>query len=907
MSAQIVSYNDSVRAVIRAVSDFGFATFDLAGPPRRLSSPKHTLPLIESGVDVRRVKVLQTPSTLYRGLPPGESWLGVSQRTLARIWAAFLVGEDPQRRLDAQRATPLMHQLSLVQHVFEKARLRKVLIADEVGLGKTIEAGLIVKRLIDSGARLRILYLAPARLVSNVAFEFRDKLDLDARCWVAGSGIDARLDSDRLVVASIHKAVFGANMKVVVESGPWDVLIVDECHHLSDWGHQGGSANRFYRLVSQLAQGIPTNGRLILMSGTPHQGSATRFRNILRLLSDDGNSVDSAAGRVIFRTKDRVRDWKGKPLFPGREIHQPHVVQLGETYEQWYRAVGALYDTTSADGARGRASGWAKGQALQWAASSVQAGLGFLIRLAMRRLGWTLKNDSLTKAISALRPYRGGDPEESLVSLFQRLQKQVGAQLQAEDTLGDDEELDEEEWRPDPRALSELLVDGVSLIQSGVANTKWEALIPLIREAGEEKIVFFAQPVETVTFVKHFLRNRFGQEPCIVIGNQSEEERREQVASFQDEKGPRFLVSSRAGGEGLNMQCARRLIHLDVPWNPMELEQRIGRVHRFGSRQTVIVDTIVAAGSREINMYQAAREKLRIIAQQLDPEEFELLFSRVMTLVPPKEFEDILRQSDLLSGGSASDQIGKLVTEGYKAWREFDDEYYKNSEQIQSLNPGQASLLDLTRFLIKYCGAIIGPTTTRTLFEHQRSEIVAIDEEISTLVFGDAVYACEEWNGVVSKLVDGRQIAQLGLNVPAISKEIGAAFFPDRPVGAAYLNRPPDLGEHAPPGPFALLFLLRQTLSFHGERQSEAGLTFHAFRISGEPYSAQKLSSQAAAELLRKLSDSSRIKDPSRTNLEDAVVEREIQLVEELRRPTEKEIEARLRHVVWPVGAIIVA
>ena len=238
----LVSYNGSLRAVLRCVPDFGFETYDLAAPPRRLLSARTATPLVETGVDVRRVERVPPPSALLQGLPGGESWLGVSQRTLARVSAAFLVGEDPQRRLDAQSAATLMHQLSLVQHVVENPSLRKVLIADEVGLGKTIEAGLLVKRVLEGNTQLRVLYLAPARLVSNVAFEFRDKLNLDARRWVAGSAADARLDDDRLVVASIHKAVFGDNLQRVVESGPWDVLIVDECHHLSDWGMDGGEA-----------------------------------------------------------------------------------------------------------------------------------------------------------------------------------------------------------------------------------------------------------------------------------------------------------------------------------------------------------------------------------------------------------------------------------------------------------------------------------------------------------------------------------------------------------------------------------------------------------------------------------------------------------------------------------------
>src|SRR5262249_5068338 len=159
----------------------------------------------------------------------------------------------------------------------------------------------------------------------------------------------------------------------------------------------------------------------------------------------------------------------------------------------------------------------------------------------------------------------------------------------------------------------------------------------LIADAGNEKIVLFAQPVETVWVVAKFLESRYQESPAIILGDQSDDDRRKQVSQFQSRSGPQFLVSSRAGGEGLNLQSARRLIHLDVPWNPMELEQRVGRIHRFGSRKTVIVDTLVVAGSREVDMYRIARERLRLIASQLDPEQFETLFSRVMSLVPPAE------------------------------------------------------------------------------------------------------------------------------------------------------------------------------------------------------------------------------------------------------------------------------
>jgi hypothetical protein len=349
------------------------------------------------------------------------------------LYATYLISEDPQRRLDVHKAATLMHQVSLVQHILGDPKLKKVLIGDEVGLGKTIEAGLLIKRLIDENPTIRVLYLAPARLVSNVVNELRQKLDIDARKWSAGNTGDARLESDRIVVASIHKAVFGDNPKCMIDGGPWDVIFVDECHHLSDWGISGGNPNQSYKLVHQLVNSQPSDGRLFLMSGTPHQGSEARFKNLLRLLADEGQSLESVAGKVIYRTKDRIKDWRGQPLFPSRQINPPTVVQLGLAYEQWYEGIGSLYDQGRDGGSNSRATGWAKGQALQWAASSVQAGLGFLVRLSMRRLGWGVEHKELNGAMAALRPYRGGAVNEPIPALFARLIKQVGLQKDNDD------------------------------------------------------------------------------------------------------------------------------------------------------------------------------------------------------------------------------------------------------------------------------------------------------------------------------------------------------------------------------------------------------------------------------------------------------------------------------------------
>jgi hypothetical protein len=712
-----------------------------------------------------------------------------------------------------------------------------------------------------------------------------------------------------VVIASIHKAVFGDNFDKVVNSGPWDVLIVDECHHLSDWNPLGGKPNQSFRLVSQLTKAQPAGARLILMSGTPHQGSEARFRNILRLLSDDGKDISSAAGRVIFRTKDRVRDWRGAPLFPARSVRPPVVVQLGEQYERWYERVALLYEATGLNGVRLRAAGWAKGQALQWAASSVQAGLGFLARLGIRRLGWSLENESLSAALSVLRPYRGGPPNEPLPILFERMRKQIGNHVLPEEGEEDEEEWEEQPWRPDPRLLAELLQEGINLIRSGAAHVKWETLCDLIDGAGDEKIVLFAQPVETVTVVAEHLAARYGVKPALIIGNQSDEERTAQVSRFQAEDGPRFLVSSKAGGEGLNMQRARYLIHLDVPWNPMDLEQRIGRIHRFGSRKTIVVDTVVAAGSREVDMYRIARDKLAMAVRHLDPEQFEGLFSRVMSLLPPKELESILGEvSGPLFGNSyAAEESGRLVTEGFRLWSDFDQKYRRQAETIRAINPGEATWADLGNFLVRYAGATDGPGANFSSFEFSEDEIVEVEQSLPTVRIGGMSFVCGDTGGLPAVAEDGATAHRLGINLQSVQSCLRDAFAPNRSCGVAFIKGPEWLSTEPEGGAATCFFVfLRQRLQQEGGRWVEVGVELKVFRISAssEP---QGLNPTEAARMVRAFSTATRLRDPQKIVLPSGLIDIERDLYGRLRQPTDDEIQSGTRYAAWPLALIAVS
>jgi len=281
-------------ALLRQYSDWGLEAVDIAAPSRRFWADIEVVDApVEVGIDVGSVKTAPTPGELLSSLPPEDNWQSHARRSLARLQAYFLVTEDPQRRMDAREVDTLSHQVSLVRHILQNDHLRRVLVADEVGLGKTIESGLILREILQQRPEARILYLAPARLVSNVRTEF-DRLKLPFRQWTSQEA-DARL-SDPKIIASIHRAVHGENFDRVIATTPWDVIIVDECHHLSAWEQNGGKPSEAYRLVKELIDRQGPEARVILMSGTPHQGHEARFENLLNLLRTPHEQKSNLSG-----------------------------------------------------------------------------------------------------------------------------------------------------------------------------------------------------------------------------------------------------------------------------------------------------------------------------------------------------------------------------------------------------------------------------------------------------------------------------------------------------------------------------------------------------------------------------------------------------------------------------------
>ena len=447
-----------------------------------------------------------------------------------------------------------------------------------------------------------------------------------------------------------------------------------------------------------------------------------------------------------------------------------------------------------------------------------------------------------------------------------------------------------------------------------MGDWKWQIIKEkLLDAAGDDKVVLFAQPIETVVALARFLERTTGRKPAFIIGGQTDADRQEEVESFRRPDGPRFLVSSRAGGEGINLQVAHRLIHIDVPWNPMDLEQRVGRVHRFGSKRTIIVDTVVVKDSREADAYRIARQKLEIIAKALvEPERFESTFARVMCLVPPEELQEVLiRGPQAPFTGEDQERIAQMVRQGFRAWKEFHERFGEEQKAIRHQDPGLAAWDDIARLLRDHAKAKKAEGFKSQRFVANHDGDLAVEEEANVLALEDGKnYLSGDSAGAITFGPDGRPVGQLGLNIGPVAEVLRRLAFPEVATGAAQLrwNTELPLPQQTPTTPFGVLTLVRQTI--RTDQQAgwiEQSNSLHCYVVEPgkEPMAIE---GKDKGVLLRGIYGASvRNKPEQAEELVKLLAEHEIAIVDQLRRPVDREMKQGIRHAVTPLLAAVIS
>jgi superfamily II DNA or RNA helicase len=621
---------------------------------------------------------------------------------------------NPSFATEISRIDPLPHQrLAVYEHLLPQPRLR-FLLADDAGAGKTIMAGLYIREMLTRRLVSRVLIVSPAGLVGNWKREMNVLFNLP---FGIVTGSDTRSgnpfagqDSD-LVIISIDTLAGERTFKRLQEesTAPYSLVIFDEAHKLSAYrdGDFDVSKTDRYKLAEALA-GAPVDDprwqlawsahHLLLLTATPHMGKPFPYYSLWRLLEPEALSTEAAfdaypkearARHFIRRTKEEMVNFAGNPLYPRRQsdTHSYDLTQ-GEASEQ------RLYDLTTdyIEHYYGRAR-LLNRSAARLAMSVFQRRLASstyaLQKSFERRLA---KLDSLIERLQTGKLTREGLEREQ-----DRINEKpdfYGETTADEEAVEDGRELSEEK---EDEILS--AVAAVNIEELRTERGQVESLLKLARRVHDdpdhedskfaklrevlsdpayagEKFIIFTEHRDTLEFlVRKFEGLGFVGQIGWIHGGMSYRERDEMVEQFRRpvaEGGMRLLVATDAAGEGINLQFCWLMINYDIPWNPARLEQRMGRIHRYGQKHDpVIIVNLIAGKTREGRVLKTLLDKLERIRQQMGSDKVFDCIGRLFENVSLKSY---LEQAVTEDGAAAAQQTleGLLTPEQVEALRERD-------------------------------------------------------------------------------------------------------------------------------------------------------------------------------------------------------------------------------------------
>ena len=562
---------------------------------------------------------------------------------------------NPAFASEISRIDPLPHQrIAVYDHMLHRDPLR-FLLADDAGAGKTIMTGLYVREMLMRGRIRRVLVIPPAGLVGNWERELRTLFRLHFRI-VAGSDTRSRNPfagpRGNLAIVSLDtirgETAFAALAEA--DTAPYDLVVFDEAHKLSATAHRGRvEKTQRYKLAEALV-GCPaapeytrlswSARHLLLLTATPHMGKDSPYHHLWSLLDHRVFGAEEAFRRFprrsrrryfIRRTKEEMLDFEGRPLFRERLCDTfGYDLTPGPDGEQalYERTTSYLQHSYNLATGNQQAAKLAMGVFQRRLASSTWA----LLKSFERRIE---KVRALIADLEAGRIDSRG-LRSAQTALDSRYQADYFDQHDAADDPDDDggrernEEYEDavlgavvavtiDELREEIQTLHDLRGRARRLIQSG-RESKFERLREVLEDPGHsnEKWLVFSEHRDTVDFLVTRLEALgYAGQVATIHGAMPWEEREGQVELFRDPAGARFLVATDAAGEGINLQFCRLMVNYDIPWNPARLEQRMGRIHRYGQKYDVRIVNLISAGTREGRVLRVLLERLDAIREAL--------------------------------------------------------------------------------------------------------------------------------------------------------------------------------------------------------------------------------------------------------------------------------------------------
>ena len=566
---------------------------------------------------------------------------------------------DPYFGLSISRVDPLPHQLEAVYDYLLKLARVRFLLADDAGAGKTIMAGLLIRELELRGLAERILIVCPANLAFQWQRELKEKFDtkflvLKGQDIRDQFGVNQWLERSR-VITSLDLAK-REDILPGLRQVHWDLVIVDEAHRMSASDESHKSLR--YKLGELLRD---TSDHMLLLTATPHKGDPENFSLFLQLLDADCyadvKSIREAMDRrrapfYLRRTKEAMvyfperradGTWAAEPIFTKRI---PHTVdfQIDGAEFDLYRDVTRFVKRESARAAaegedpRARAIGFLMSLYQRRLASSTYAMRRSLENRA-RRLEEGLKR---AQDLARQAPPDLPDPEE-LEEMEESERDRLEALLEAITLAGSADLV-----RQEVQELRRLAVQAQAVEDAGT-EAKLSELKALLQKEGffdhaDQRLLLFTEFKDTLDYLMGRLKSWGFRVGCIHGGMKS---------GSRDEPGTRLhaeqqfregeiqvLVATEAAGEGINLQVCNILFNYDIPWNPNRLEQRMGRIHRYGQRKDCLIFNFVATNTIEGRVLQRLHEKLQEIRDALDD---DAVFNVVGEVLPAAHVERVLR------------------------------------------------------------------------------------------------------------------------------------------------------------------------------------------------------------------------------------------------------------------------
>lgn len=643
---------------------------------------------------------------------------------------------------------PLPHQrIAVYDHMLPQPRLR-FLLADDAGAGKTIMAGLYIREMLARRLIHRILIVPPAGLVGNWESEMRKLFGMNFQII---SGADARDNnpftgySSNQVIVSIDtlagKRTFARLQEPQVQ--PYDLVIFDEAHKLSADSEPDFRIRKTerYRLAEALSGANLTQGdsdgqwklswatqHVILLTATPHMGKDYPYYCLWRLLEPEALSTfdafsvypaDARARHFLRRTKEEMVRFDGSPIYPTRISDTlSYELSKGKISEQ------ELYD---------QATGYIeyyynRARILNRSAARLAMSI-FQRRLASSTYAMKCSLERRLERLKSLEDeIRSGKISPQQLQARQRkLDSEVHDYLN--ETTADEEglppeyEMDgqEEHEKSEEQALAgvvatslaeleaerqqvEQLLDLAQKVYTQGNESKFEKLLEILHDPKyrDEKLIIFSEHRDTLTFLVRRLEGMGYTGQIVQIhGGMDYQQRQEAVDAFRrpiETGGAKYLIATDAAGEGINLQVCWLMVNYDIPWNPARLEQRMGRIHRYGQKHDpVLIINLVAGKTREGKVMYILLDKLERIRKELHSDKVFDVVGRLFQNISLRDYFELATTED--GARQAVKAIeGQLTSEQVKALQDREQRLYGDGGDVKRLLPRLQRDLELETY-----------------------------------------------------------------------------------------------------------------------------------------------------------------------------------------------------------------